>query len=265
MPVEKTPAGRFDRFKASPVRKRVWSAGRLLVLAGALIVTYGLFFLAAMRVATNAREVRVPDLRGKSVAEASELLLRAGLALKIDPLHRAEPSVPADHVFSQDPEAGALLRRQRSVRIRVSDGARAPILPSVVGLAERTADSTLGLEHVQIGTRAEIRTDSYLPGTIVAQTPPAKSRAATVDLLINRGGEAMTYVMPDLIGTLGQRAAQVLRAQQFRVSLSADAPYPNLPPGIVVRQTPAPGFQIAYGETISLEMTGPPRALGADK
>ena len=34
------------------------------------VATFGVFFLGLMRVAMRAREVEVPDLRGKSVAEA---------------------------------------------------------------------------------------------------------------------------------------------------------------------------------------------------
>ena len=63
----------FD-FKARPVRERVWTAGRLLVLAAALSVTFGVFFLASMRVASRAREVKVPDMRGKSLTDARTAL-----------------------------------------------------------------------------------------------------------------------------------------------------------------------------------------------
>jgi hypothetical protein len=59
-----------SRSSSKPVRQRVWSIGRLLVLAAALGATFGIFFLAGLRVTTRAREVSVPDLKGKSAAEA---------------------------------------------------------------------------------------------------------------------------------------------------------------------------------------------------
>jgi hypothetical protein len=46
---------------------RVYSAGKLLVLAGALILTYLLFAAVGMRVALRTREVQVPPLTGKTV------------------------------------------------------------------------------------------------------------------------------------------------------------------------------------------------------
>ena len=41
------------------LRRHVWSAGRLLLLAVGLSVTFGTFFLTGMRVANRAREVKV--------------------------------------------------------------------------------------------------------------------------------------------------------------------------------------------------------------
>ena len=79
--------------------------------------------------------------------------------------------------------------------------------------------------------------------------------AADVALLINRGERGMTYVMTDLIGINGGRAADVLRARGFRVAVVGDHPYPGVPPGIVLRQNPQAGFQNSPGETISLEIS----------
>jgi serine/threonine-protein kinase len=233
----------------------VWTAGRLLLLGGALAFTFGVFFLASMRVATRAREVRVPDLRGKTLAEARGVLAAAGLTLRVDPLRRPDPKVPLDHVLMQDPEPGAVLRRQRAVRIRVSDGQRDPIVPAVTGQPERTAELTLGAEQIAIDDRAEIRTADYDAGVVVAQVPAAKSRAATVSLLVNRGEAGPSFVTPDVIGAPGAAALAVLRAKGFRASIVADVAYPGLPPGTVVRQTPSGGFRIVKDNPISLEVS----------
>jgi beta-lactam-binding protein with PASTA domain len=47
----------------------------------------------------------------------------------------------------------------------------------------------------------------------------------------------------------------VLRARGFRVAVVASAPYPGVPSGIVLRQSPQAGFQIASGEPISIEVS----------
>lgn len=208
-----------------------------------------------MRVATRAREVKVPDVRGKSVADASALIARTGLSLRIDPNRRVDPTVPADHVLAQDPDPGAVVRRPRAVRIHVSEGPRAPLVPVLTGLSERAAEIAATQQGLRIGSTAEIRSTDYPPGTVVAQDPPAKGRGASATLLINRAQGGVRYVMPDLIGTPGRRVADILRRDGFLVAIVSETPYPGLPGDIVIRQTPQAGFQIAFGEPISLEVS----------
>ncbi len=74
-------------------------------------------------------------------------------------------------------------------------------------------------------------------------------------LLVNRSDRGATYVMPDLIGVNGERAADVLRAKGLRVAVVGRQPYPGVPAGIVLRQSPQAGFQVAPGEPISLEVS----------
>lgn len=244
-----------DKLPTSPLGSRVWTAGRLLVLAGALGVTYTIFFLAAMRVATRAREVKVPDVRGKSVAQAGAMIADAGLSLRIDPTRRVDPAIPADHVFAQDPEPGTMVRRPRAVRIHVSEGPRSPVIPVFTGLSERAAQIAATQEGLRINSTAEIRTTDYPPGVVVAQDPPPKGRGQAVTLLINRAEAGTRYLMPDLIGTPGRRVADIMRRDGFLVAIVGETPYPGLPADIVIRQTPQAGFQIAFGEPISLEVS----------
>ncbi len=90
----------------------------MLLLAVALVLTFGAFFLTALRVTTRAREVAVPDVRGRAVTEATAVLAQAGLVLTVDQ-RRADPKIAADHVLSQDPAPGTVLRQPtRSARAR---------------------------------------------------------------------------------------------------------------------------------------------------
>src|ERR1051325_8250314 len=86
-----------------------------------------LFFGVALRVALRAREVEVPSLVGKSVADASEALGAIDLTMKIDPVRRADPKIPANRIMQQDPPAGAAARTQRSIRVWLSGGPRESI------------------------------------------------------------------------------------------------------------------------------------------
>jgi eukaryotic-like serine/threonine-protein kinase len=237
------------------LKTRVWGAGKLVLIGGALLLTYVLFAAASMRVALKTREVAVPSLTGKSVNDATVLLADAGLNLRVEEGRRSDPKVPAGQILSQEPEAGVRTRRERSVKVWVSSGPRASIVPALLGESERTAQLRVKQDGIELGEVAEIRSAEYPSDAVIAQTPPAKSNAPRVALLVNRAERGATYVMPDLIGVNGARAADLLRARAFRVTVVGDHPYPGVPAGIVLRQNPQAGFQISPGEPISIEVS----------
>ena len=72
------------RFCEMALRTRVWTAGKIVLLGVALVVTYALFAGAAMRLALKAREVQVPDLTNQTANEASAIAADLGLTLKVD-------------------------------------------------------------------------------------------------------------------------------------------------------------------------------------
>lgn len=238
-----------------PSRFRVWSVGRLLLLAAALGATFLLFFGVALRVALRAREVQVPPLVGKTVSDATQSLGALGLTLRVDATRRTDPKVAANRIMQQDPPAGAAARSQRSIRVWLSAGPRTTTVPELIGQTERTARIRLEQDGVDLGSVTEFRSPDYPADAVVSQDPPPAAKAPTVSLLLNRGEEATTYVMPDVIGMDGNRVSDALRERGFRVTITGSQPYPGVPPGTVVRQQPQGGFRVAASDAISLEVS----------
>jgi beta-lactam-binding protein with PASTA domain len=235
---------------------RVFGAGKLLLLAVALIATYVLFAAASARIAIRMREVRVPDLKGRTLNEATAMLGDLGLSLKVDEGgRRSDPRVAAGRIATQEPEAAVTARRGRNVKVWLSAGPRVNRIPRLTGETERTAQLRIQQDGLTLGAVSEIRSGSYPAGMIVAQEPAADSTGNQVSLLINRGERASTYLMPDLIGVNGDRAADLMRWYGFRVAVVGQQPYPGVPAGVVLRQSPQAGFQIGPGEAISLEVS----------
>ena len=243
------------RFFSMPLKARVWSLGKLLLLAGALVATFFGFALVGMRVALRTREVQVPNLVGAPVDRASQTAADLGLALRVDPNPRADEQVAAGSVLLQDPLPGANVRQQRTIRVWTSSGPRSTSMPGLVGQSERTARLRVGEDKIEIVAVSEFRSPDYPADAVVSQDPSPGSRAPRVSLLLNRGEQAVTYLMPDLIGVSGERAAETLRSRGFRVTIVGSQPYQGVPPGTVVRQQPAGGFRVGPSDSISLEVS----------
>src|SRR6187402_3769023 len=136
---------------------RVWGFGKILLLAGALAVTFFVFAAVAMRVAVRARQVTVPNLVGQSITDATTLASQIDLSLRIDPVKRPDPKVPAGSVLFQEPTSGSSTRRQRSVRVILSAGARVALAPSLLGETQRSAEIRVAQDGLSIGAVTEIR------------------------------------------------------------------------------------------------------------
>lgn len=237
------------------LKTRVWSAGKLLLLVSTLVATYFLFAAASMRLALRAREVSVPDLTNSTANDASALLSDLGLTMRVDEIRRPDPKIGTGRVLAQEPAPGAVTRRQRTVKVWLSAGARSSTVPVLTGETERTAQLRLAQDGLVLAGVSEIRSEEYPSDVVVGQEPPAKSGGSKVALLVNRGERGATFVMPDLIGVNGDRAADLLRQHGFRVAVVGSNPYPGVAAGVVLRQSPQAGFQIAPGEPISLEVS----------
>ena len=237
------------------LRTRVWGFGRGLVIAGALVVTFFVFFAAAARIAIRSRDVVVPELAGQPVTDASRTLSPLGLTLRVAEDRRPDPKVPEGRIVGQEPRPGSITRRPRAVRVWLSAGARAPVVPDLVGSTERAAVLRLQGDGLNLLRTVEIKSADYPADTVVAQWPSPQVKAADVVLLVNRSERGATYVMPDVIGLDGNKAADLLRGWGFRASVVGSSPYPGIAPNVVLRQSPRAGFQVAPGDAISLEVT----------
>jgi beta-lactam-binding protein with PASTA domain len=233
----------------------VRTVGRLLLLAAALGGTFLLFFGVALRVALRAREVQVPALVGKSANEATQAVGALGLTIRIDPTRRTDPKIAASRIMAQDPPAGAAARAQRSIRVWLSSGPVTITVPELIGQTERTARIRMEQDGVELGSVSEFRSTDYPADAVVSQDPPPDAKAPKVSLLLNRGEEATTYVMPDVIGMDGAKVAEALRARGLRATIVGSQPYPGVPAGTVVRQQPQGGFRVSASDPVSLEVS----------
>ena len=111
------------------LKTRVWGAGKLLLLTGALAATFLVFALGSMRLALKTREVEVPDLTNRSANEATAVANGLGLAVRVDEVRRPDrenrrgPRARAGAARRIDLEASA--QRPRLAQFRRACGNRA--------------------------------------------------------------------------------------------------------------------------------------------
>ena len=105
---------------------------RMVLLALVLLVVALVSALTAMRFAIHGREVAIPDLVGKTPAEARRVAEDIGLQLEVERQFYS-PSVAEGRILSQLPPAGTQVRRGWQVRVAESLGPQRVEIPNVLG------------------------------------------------------------------------------------------------------------------------------------
>ena len=180
-----------DKLKKKKRIKR-WLIGAV-VAASFLII--GLFSFGVI----GGPEVEVPDVTGKTVVEAQNILAKAKLGYTIDEEYNIK--VAPGTVISQNPGAKRMVKEGRKITLVVSKGVELGDVPNLKGKRLTEAKAILKSSRFELG-RVSYRYVSGSPEeTILEQSvaPPAKLPIGTkLDVVINIKSDQV--VLPDLVG-----------------------------------------------------------------
>jgi len=237
-------------------------------LVMALVAVALLAAIATMHFAIHGAEVRVPSLKGMTVAEARSQTSGLGLDLEVDNRYYSGDVAPG-HILTQSPAPGTVVRREWRVRVSESLGPQKVEVPETVGLDERVA--ALGLRRVglEVGMTARLPYGKAAEGTVLAQDPPAHAQGIarpSIDLLVAAPGDDAPdgFVMPDLTGL----PVVTAQAELMRVGIQSATKFVNVPvapvgsgdtapalpvkPGAVMAQQPAAGARVEQSVLVKL-------------
>ncbi len=163
---------RLEEKKEAPfIKSAVFIIWSLIGLALLFLFLYAFVGLGV------PREVVVPDLSGRSLEEARDLLQRNGLKIG-DIVERESETVPKGYIISTQPPVGSLVRKGRKINIIVSIGAPYVVLPDLRSLDEERARKLLEDMGLTVGDVSYVP-DRILPfGQVISQSPPPNSRVA---------------------------------------------------------------------------------------
>lgn len=208
----------------------------------------------------KGKEVKVPNLVGKTKDECITILRDRNLQLDLDIEYREDPVVKAGFVIEQEPPANSKVKLGRLVHIVVSSGAEQVKVPNVVGKSLEDAESTITHNNLRVGYQARTHSKYYpQPDTVIAQTPLANSqcpRGTSISLLISLGTHKEVYVIPNLTKMEFTEARKLLKKYHLEPGNVVYNQKTSTKSGIVLRHTPRTGQLISAGETIDFEVSG---------
>lgn len=138
---------------------------------------------------SGSATVSVPDVTGMTEANAKSELDKVGL--KYTTTTAASDTVEAGRVISQNPTSGIKIAAGESISLVISSGVESVTVPSVTGLTQSAARSTLVNAGLKLGNVTE-EYSNEASGTVVSQSVSdgtSVNKGTSIDIVISKGPE----------------------------------------------------------------------------
>lgn len=223
-------------------RKFIFSIVAVLVLGFAIgaFLSFGKFWSSA--------EITVPDVTGRPVALAKQLLEAQNLRVNIAETYDA--NVPAGQVAKQSPEAGSVVKEQRVITIYVSKGGEELTMPDLKGLSKSAVEEKLRKMGLVVGSVYMKESDKDV-GTVLDQDPQPGSKinkGKSVDITVSKGKKVQLVKVPDFTGGTIDAAKSSLKSLGLKVG-SVSKQNSKQAPGTIISQSPN-GTSVEEGTSI---------------
>lgn len=207
---------------------------------------------ARIVVSRGAGQVLLPDLSGVAEQDAQHQLEQSNLTVKVVRVN--DEQAEKGKVFGQDPPPGTVVIGGSTVRLSVSLGPSARVVPAVTGLPIEGAAFLLGKAGFTIGLITRSDNPTVVRDAVVGTDPPANASAARdapVNLVVSDG--APPVAVPQVVGLTKDAASAQLGSLGFVIGeVTQVGPIGDPLNGQVMAQVPDPATMLRPGDVVSI-------------
>jgi eukaryotic-like serine/threonine-protein kinase len=242
-----------ERSPEQRAKRRAW----ITTLAIALVLVLGAGAYVLYTLTRPPATVAVPEVTGKSQAEAMNMITTADLRPFIEQVHH--DTIQSGNAIGTDPAAGAQLELNSQVTLRVSTGPSAVVIPAdLAGKTEAQVRDILRSLNL-VGDETATANSATVPRDMLISTNPALGSkiavGSTVNLVISTG----QVTMPNLVEM--SRAEAEAALQDPAVALPyrfQEVENSVVPAGTVTNQNVPGGSNVDQGTEILVTVARAP-------
>jgi eukaryotic-like serine/threonine-protein kinase len=238
--------------EAARKRRRNWwiIAALVAIVIGALI---GIF------ASRSTPTTPVPNVHGRSLQRAEEILENAGFSINQPPIEVHRQIEPGT-VLEQDPPPNreadehcsflTLFCSKPAVKLTVSIGPGETVVPRVNGLSQGEAKKKLETAGFEVATE-RINSRNVEEGDVVKTEPgggTTTTEGSTVTIFVSTGPKLVK--VPVLVDKQRRLAVQEIRARGLTPEVGEEES--GQPVGRVLRQSPSAGQELEPGSTVQI-------------
>lgn len=195
---------------------------------------------------------QIPDLRGKTAAQAEQALLQAGFKLgKVSYDEKAQGAAGA--VIGQDPESSTRVAAASIVNIVVA-GPPPVVVPDIRRLKKEQALAALSAMSLLLGSVTETFNATVAAGSVTSQTPASGEQAprgSSIAVVVSKGPQPKA--VPSVAKKRVEDAKKLLTTAGFKVQTSDKEDAAEK--GTVLSQTPVAGKLMQPGAVVKLTVS----------
>ncbi|MFD4871368.1 Stk1 family PASTA domain-containing Ser/Thr kinase [Streptomyces sp. NPDC058412] len=247
---------------AAPAAHRQAPAGRprrgvFLVIAGVLLalgVGTGVWYI------NSGQFTKVPNLLGKTEAQARAQLSAAGLGVKaVD--RKFSDAFDRGTVMNTDPPGGRRIRGNGAVTLTISRGPEVVAVPNLKGRPLEEAKAELTKSGLAPGIVTQAFSQDVPQGSVISSDPAVGDKRApdtAVSLVVSKGRPVQ---VPTVTGLPVDQATAGLEALGLKVATAPEQVNSPAAAGTVANQSVGAGTQAAAGDTVTLTVSKGPRLV----
>jgi serine/threonine-protein kinase len=150
---------------------------KISIYIAAIFVVGMLSGYVTFKLMSFSRTVNVPDLIGKGMVDADNILRSKGLYIRLEG-EDYDSYIPEGHVMRQDIPAGNSVKEGREIRVVLSKGPRMRYIPDIVGQPLDIAESLLKEKGIKIDKVIYVHSGQIERNIIIAQRPETTEKGA---------------------------------------------------------------------------------------
>ena len=243
-----------DNYATKPVKKRKFRVRYMILLASIVLVAASLIWILSRTPATIA----IPDVAGKTVAEAKETLKKANFEIGEEKSEASE-KVEEGRIIRTDPGAGTGRKEGTKINLVVSSGKQSFQLSNYIG--RKSTDVIAELKQKKVPENLikieEEESSESEAGTVLRQSPAAGttydlSKASTITLTVAK--KVTSVAMPSYIGSslefTKNNLVQIVGIKEANIEVVEVSTAPaGTAEGTVVEQSPKAGEKVDLTKT----------------
>lgn len=127
------------------------------------------------KILSLSKTVTVPDLRGKGMVDANDILRKRGLYIRLEG-EDYDSYIPQGYIIRQDIPPTHTVKEGREIRVVLSKGPKVRYVPDIVGQSFDVSEGILKEKGIRISRVIYVHSDKVPKNVVLAQRPETNEK-----------------------------------------------------------------------------------------